>query len=69
MVILYSNGCTNCKALKKRLDALKIAYEEVNDMEVFKEKGFDFMPNLEIDGKIYSFIESIKLINRGELNV
>ena len=27
MIILYSNGCTNCKALKKRLDALEIAYE------------------------------------------
>ena len=61
-VILYSTGCPRCKVLETKLKQKSIDYQEVNDVEMMQEKGFDFVPMLEIDGKIYDFKAAVEWI-------
>lgn len=58
-VILYEHGCPNCKVLKMKLDKKGIPYEDVNDVDVMKEKGFTEAPKLEVNGVVMSFKEAI----------
>lgn len=62
MIILYSTGCPKCKILKQKLDEQNIEYTICSDVELMKEKGFTTVPMLEIDGKIYSYIEAMNYI-------
>lgn len=58
-IILYEHGCPNCKVLKMKLDKKGIQYEDVNDVNVMKEKGFTEAPKLEVNGVVMSFKEAI----------
>lgn len=62
MVTLYSTHCPKCKVLEMKLALKNIAYEEVNDVKVMQEKGFEFVPKLEVDGVIYDFKEAVEWI-------
>ena len=64
-VVMYSTGCPKCKILKKKLDEKKVAYEEETDVEKMKSKGIDRVPVLEVDGKLFSYSEAVKLVNDG----
>ena len=64
-VIMYSTGCPKCKILKKKLDEKKVVYEEETDVEKMKSKGIDRVPVLEVDGKLFSYSEAVKLVNDG----
>ena len=61
-VILYQHGCPRCKVLKLKLDQKGIQYDEVADVEVMKEKGFQEAPKLEVDGVVYGFKEAVEWI-------
>lgn len=61
-VILYEHGCPRCKVLKSKLDQSGIEYENVNDIEVMKAKGFNEAPKLEVDGVVMGFKEAVKWI-------
>ena len=61
-VILYQHGCPRCKVLKMKLDEKGIQYEEVTDIEVMKEKGFQEAPKLEVDGVVMNFKEASEWI-------
>ena len=63
MTILYSTHCPKCKILEKKLDNAKIKYEICDDRELMTEKGFDFMPILEVDGQTMGFSEAVKWVN------
>ena len=64
-VVMYSTGCPKCKILKKKLDEKKVVYEEETDIEKMKSKGIDRVPVLEVDGKLFSYSEAVKLVNDG----
>ena len=64
-VVMYSTGCPKCKILKKKLDEKKVVYEEETDVEKMKSKGINRVPVLEVDGKLFSYSEAVKLINDG----
>ena len=64
-VVMYSTGCPKCKSLKKKLDENKVVYEEETDVEKMKSKGIDRVPVLEVDGKLFSYSEAVKLVNDG----
>lgn len=51
-VILYSTHCPRCKVLETKLKQKNIVYEECNDVEVMKAKGFKMAPQLEVEEKI-----------------
>ena len=61
-IVLYSNNCPRCKVLESKLQQKNIVYEEVNDENIMQEKGFDFVPVLEVDGKIYDFKAAVEWI-------
>lgn len=61
-VILYQHGCPRCKVLKVKLDQKGIQYDEITDVEVMKEKGFQEAPKLEVEGVIYGFKEAVEWI-------
>lgn len=66
-VVLYSTHCPKCNVLKKKLKQKNISYEEVNDIEIMKEKGYLSVPVLEIDGvsmdfkTAFNYVESLRL--------
>ena len=60
MIVLYSNHCPKCGIIKDKLDAKKIEYTLFDDEKILIEKGFDFMPVLEVDG---TTLESMTDIN------
>ena len=64
-VVMYSTGCPKCKILKKKLDENKVVYEEETDVEKMKSKGINIVPVLEVDGKLFSYSEAVKLVNDG----
>lgn len=61
-VILYSTNCPKCRVLEAKLKQNNIEYELIDDIEIMREKGFEFAPMLEIDGVIYDFKNAIERI-------
>lgn len=66
-VILYSTHCPKCNVLEKKLKQKNIPYEEINDIEEMKEKGYLSVPVLEVDGTsmdfktAFNYVESLRL--------
>lgn len=61
-VILYSTHCPRCLVLTRKLQSAGILYEEINDIEIMKAKGFMEAPKLEVDGTVYNFKEAVEWI-------
>lgn len=66
-VIVYSTGCPKCELLKKQLKDNKIAFSEVTDTIEMLSLGFDEVPMLKYDGKIFDYTEAVKAIKNGEI--
>lgn len=62
-VTLYSTHCPKCNVLEKKLKQKNISYEEVNDIEIMKRKGYLSVPILEVDGVSMDFKTSSDWIN------
>lgn len=62
-IILYSTKCPKCSVLEKKLRQKNISYEEVNDVEIMKEKGYLTVPVLEVDGISMDFKQSVDWVN------
>ena len=62
-VILYSIQCPKCNVLEKKLKQKNISYEEVNDIETMKDKGYLSVPVLEVDGTSMDFKTASDWIN------
>ena len=65
-ITLYSTHCPRCCVLEKKLQQKNISYEEVNDVEIMKEKGYLTVPILEVDGKSMDFKAANDWINSQE---
>ena len=61
-VILWSTPCPRCKVLEVKLKQKNIVYEENNDVDQMKAKGFLEAPKLEVDGTVMDFKEAVKWI-------
>lgn len=62
-ITLYSTHCPKCNVLEKKLKQKNIQYEEVNDIEIMKEKGYLTVPVLEVDGTSMDFKTASDWIN------
>lgn len=63
---LYSTECPKCKILEKKLLNKNISFEKITDFDYneMKEKGFNFVPILEIDnGILMNFSDANNYIN------
>ena len=63
MAILYTIDCPRCKILEKKLDNANIPYTVIKDIQEIKNKGFELMPVLEVDGKCMGFKEAVDWVN------
>ena len=61
-VILWSTHCPRCKVLEIKLKQKSIDFEENNDIEQMKEKGFKEAPKLEVDGMVMDFKQAVDWI-------
>ncbi len=62
-VILWSTHCPRCKVLEIKLKQKNIDFEENNDIEQMKEKGFKEAPKLELaDGTVFDFKQAVDWI-------
>ena len=62
-ITLYSTHCPKCSVLEKKLKTKNIEYEEINDIEIMKEKGYLTVPVLEVDGASMNYKEANDWIN------
>lgn len=55
MVVLYSNHCPKCNVITKKLEAAKVDFKLVDDIDWLVANGFAElpMPVLEVDGERY----------------
>lgn len=65
-IILYSNGCPQCKVLEAKLKQKGVIYKTINDIDVMIEKGFKSIPMLEIDNEIMTYAQALKWLNDKE---
>lgn len=63
IIVLYSTHCPKCNVLEKKLKQKNISYQEVNDIEEMKEKGYLSVPVLEVDGVNMDFKTACDWIN------
>lgn len=63
MITLFTIDCGKCLILEKKLNEKGIEYETCKDRDVMEQRGFDFMPVLEVDGQIMNFGEAVKWVN------
>lgn len=54
-IIVYTTGCPRCKILEKTLAAAEIDYITVSDVEAIVKKGFETVPQMEVDGDAMDF--------------
>ena len=66
MITLYSTHCPKCKILEKKLDNANIEYVICDDIDIMTNKGFDFLPMLEVDDKIMNYTEATDWIMKGD---
>ena len=58
--LLYTIDCTRCKVLENLLNRAGVPYDVCRDKELMISKGMTEAPMLEVDGKLYNFIEARK---------
>ena len=64
MNILYSTGCPKCKVLETKLNMKHIKFEICGDVDLMLTKEIQQLPCLEIDGKLMSFIDAVKWVDK-----
>ena len=62
-IVLFSTKCPKCCVLEKKLQQKNISYEEINDTDIMREKGYLTVPVLEVDGTSMNFKEANDWIN------
>lgn len=63
MIILYTTHCPKCVILEKKLFEANLDYKICEDKNLMINKGFDFLPVLEVDGQTMGFKEAVKWVN------
>lgn len=63
MIILYGNHCPKCNVLEKKLLQSNIKFVYCDNMAYMQKRGFDFMPVLEVNGRVMNFAEAVKWLN------
>lgn len=63
-MILYTQGCIKCDVLKKKLEQKGLSFTiESNNFQKLIDAGIEFMPVLEVNGKLLQFNDAVKYIN------
>lgn len=65
--IIYSTGCPKCELLKKLLESNNIDFLEFTDVDEMIKQGFDEVPMLKCDDRIFNYAQAVKAIKNGEI--
>lgn len=64
MITVYTKeGCPKCRVLKLKLNQKGIEYTEFQDVQAMIDMGIKSTPQMDVDGKMYTFEEAIKYVN------
>lgn len=63
MIKFYTIECPKCMVLEKKMIAKGIKYVKIMDLEIFKQKGIELFPMIEVDNELLDFSNAIKYIN------
>lgn len=67
-IIVYSTSfCPSCDDIKRRLDSAGINYTSNSNVQEMKQLGFKEVPVVKINENFYSYKETLKLIENGEI--
>ena len=59
-IVLYTVGCPKCDILHAKLEQAKVHFETVTDVNAIAEKGYFYLPILEVDGEVMEFGDAVK---------
>jgi glutaredoxin len=62
-VNLYTIDCPKCKVLEKKLQKAGVEYKTIRDVDILRQKGFEILPQLEVDGQVLDFKQAVDWIN------
>lgn len=62
-VVLYTTHCPKCSVLQKKLQAKKITFDIVDDVNEIQKKGFTSMPVLQVGDNKFDFYNAVKFVN------
>lgn len=63
MITLYTIECINADILIKKLKKKGIEFEIIDDVEVFRQLGFDDVPILKVGEQLLNYKQSIEWVN------
>lgn len=63
MVVMYTTGCPNCRALKNLLDEKNIPYVENDSVDEILSLGITKVPVLRVGDKLIQYNEAINWAN------
>lgn len=63
MITLYSTGCPKCKVLTMKLNQKGVQYNINTNVDEMLAKGIKSAPILEVDGKLYDFMQANNWVN------
>ena len=63
-VTLYTTHCPKCRVIETKLKSKGIEYIEVTDADEILKLGFQTVPVMDVDGKIFEFAEANNWINK-----
>ena len=68
MITVYTTHCPRCKILERTLRDAGIEYEQCENEDIMISKGFEEVPQMEVDGVVYNFRQAIKWIRESTNN-
>lgn len=64
MIKLLTTHCPRCMVLHKKLDAVGVEYEVIEDIETIQTYGVEYAPALVMeDGEILDFTRAVSWVN------
>lgn len=63
MIVLYSNHCPCCDALKVRLDNSGIDYVVNSDTDAMLSQGITYLPMLSVNGNMMNYPAALAWLN------
>lgn len=63
MTLYTKDNCSRCDMIKDKLNSKGIPFNEIKDEEIIISLGIDFLPVLEVEGKLLDLGKANNYIN------
>ena len=62
-IVLYTNNCSKCEVLKRRLDTAELKYELFCDIDQMIALGMTSAPMLKVDGELMNYKDAMQWVH------